>query len=165
MSRQTIPKSFRLTPSDIERIGALLHEYPEARSESGLMGKALEIGLLTLTAGAVRPGLPGRHGGYAEDDLAASSASGCCRRSSFWERVGRSQVLSVRCLRRFTALWLSALVRRTLLQTNRCSTYRRPTRLLHSAPILWMTECMETRHRGCALFCQHGSGRRLLQGA
>ena len=71
MSRQTVPKSIRLTPSDIGRIGDLLHQYPEARSESGLMGTALEIGLLTLAAGAMRPGLPGRHGGYAEDDLAA----------------------------------------------------------------------------------------------
>ncbi len=71
MSRQTIPKSIRLTPADIQRIGDLLHQYPEARSESSLMGTALEIGLLTLAAGAMRPGLPGRHGGYAEDDLAA----------------------------------------------------------------------------------------------
>jgi hypothetical protein len=71
MKGQTVPKSIRLTPADIERIGDLLHQYPEARSESGLMGTALEIGLLILAAGAMRPGLPGRHGGYAEDDLAA----------------------------------------------------------------------------------------------
>jgi len=71
VSRQTIPKSIRLTPADIQRIGDLLHQYPEARSESGLMGTALDVGLLLLAAGAVRPSLPGRHGGYAEDDLAA----------------------------------------------------------------------------------------------
>ena len=68
--RVTFNKGIRFTNEELERVDALLLQFPEFRSQAEALHQAALLGLLVLATQATRPGLPA-YAGYEPADLAA----------------------------------------------------------------------------------------------